>query len=139
MERIPEEETSNPDVKDEDIPIPFKLQYTIETPHGNYVVRRPSGNVGATHFAILSRCLPTTYDTDGSPLISPRDEDRQYEAYIKWIPSVLKHILVSCPVVEGIQITFDTIPPEDQWSLFQAIGSLMKANKGAKPFRIVVE
>ncbi|HPS39500.1 MAG TPA: hypothetical protein PL124_08830 [Candidatus Cloacimonadota bacterium] len=112
--------------------IPFRLQYSIDTIHGVYVIKRPSGPIGARHFSLLARCVPSRYNNDGTPMYSPMEEEKQYEAYEKWVPTVLKHIIVTCPVVDGIQITPDTVPPEDQWALFQAVGALM-ANSGDKP------
>ena len=134
METIPVIEEKQ--VEGEPSQIPFRLQYTIEAPHGKYVIKRPSGTVGARHFTLLARCVPTVYSPDGEPMISPMDEERQYESYEKWVPSVLKHIVVSCPIIDGVQITADTIPPEDQWALFQAVGALMKSSSGPL-FRIV--
>lgn len=137
MEEIPD--STNETVQEETTPapIPFKLQYTIEAVNGKYVIKRPSGTIGAKHFSLMARCLPSQFDNNGLPMYSPLDEERQYDAYEKWVPSVLKHIVISCPIVDGVQITPDTIPPEDQWALFQAVGSLMR-NSGDKPlFRIV--
>lgn len=129
-------EDGNPVEDSKPSTIPFKLQYSIDTMHGVYVVKRPSGPVGSKHFSLLARCVPSHHDNLGNPIYSPLEEDRQYDAYEKWVASVLKHIVVSCPMVDGIQITADTIPPEDQWALFQAVGSLM--GKSDKPlFRIM--
>lgn len=137
MERIPVQEESKEPVEEEP-QIPFRLQYEIEAIHGKYTIRRPSGTVGSTHFMLLASCLPSSYDTDGTPLVSPRDEERQTAAYQKWVPTVLKHIIISYPVIDGVQVTYDTMPPEDQWALFQAVGSLMKSSTGPKPFRIIL-
>jgi hypothetical protein len=139
METIPDSQDQS-GAKTEDttpVAIPFRLQYSIDTVHGVYVVKRPSGPIGAKHFSLLARCVPSRFNHDGTPMYSPMEEERQYDAYEKWVPTVLKHIIVSCPSVDGVQITTDTVPPEDQWALFQAVGALMQ-NSGDKPlFRFV--
>ena len=137
MERVSGEALAE-EPREEDTPevIPFKLQYSIEIPDvGIYVVKRPVGTVGSRHFTLMMRCLPSGYDSNGDPIYSPLQEERVFDSYEKWVATVLKHVIVSCPVMDGVQITSDTIPPEHQYMLFQAMGRITQGS--SRTFRIL--
>ena len=116
-------------------PIPFKIQYTIRTCHGDYVIRRPTGAAGTKHFAIMARIAPTHKDSDGTPMFSPADEDKLYEMYEVWSVQVLKHIIISGPDIAGQPFKYELMPPEDQWSIYIAMTHLM--DKGDALFRFI--
>ncbi len=131
-------ETTEPVAEPEEkpyAPIPFKLQYKIRTVHGDYTVRRPIGAAGTKHFALVAKCAPSRFDSDGSPMYAPAQEEKLYGVFEEWVQKVLKHIIIAYPSNNGVPITFDTMPPEDQWALFIATSNLM--DKGDELFRIL--
>lgn len=129
------EGTAQVETPNQPAPLPFKTQYTIHVVHGDYVVKRPLGPIGTRHFAFIAKCAPSRFDSDGSPMYSPAQEDKAYETFVDWVQKVLKYIIVAYPTVNGIPITFETMPPEDQWGLFVAMSNLM--DRGDELFRIV--
>lgn len=100
------------------VPKPYKLRYRIETPRGIYEINRPLGRYGSIHFALLSRCMPDTYDSDGTPLYKGNVKADFAEVFKDWSIQVLKHIVHAYPVIDGKSITYDIMPGEDQYAIF---------------------
>ena len=102
--------------------------YKIETANGVYTVKNPTGALGATHFAIIQSCAPSTGETKA---ISPADQEKFSEGFNKWTTKVLKNILI-----EGESVCkYDEMPGEDQYAIFIALMS--SANISEDLFRIV--
>lgn len=112
---------------------PPRTEYTIETVNGIYVLKRPSSRVGAKHFSLLTKCVPTTKDESGNFIYSPADNERMADVFDQWCAAVLPHIIISGP------FTKDNIPGEDQYALFLAMFNLMNFGVGPNkdPFRIL--
>jgi hypothetical protein len=68
-------------------------------------------------------------------MYAPGAEDKAYAAFEEWVQKVLKYIIVAYPTNAGVPITFETMPPEDQWALFIAMSNLM--DRGDELFRVV--
>jgi hypothetical protein len=108
---VPVEETpSTPD---------FKLKYRIETPNGEYYVKRPVGRAGVVHFTLVTKCIPSQFDEQGKAVISPADQERFSVAFAEWSEKVLPAIFIEGP--NGIKV--EEMPGEDQYALFLAMFS----------------
>ena len=128
--------TSDPEVPETPmVPVTFKIQHEIETIHGVYTVRHPTGTVGARHFALIAKSAPDRFDGDGSPLYSPGQEEKLYEVFEEWSQKVLRSIIISGPVIDGVPFTYDLMPGEDQWSIFIAVSNML--DKGDRLFRVI--
>jgi hypothetical protein len=110
---------------------PFRLRYRIETPRGIYEINRPLGRYGSVHFALLSRCMPDTYDVDGSPLYKGNVKVEFAEVFKDWSIQVLKHVVHSYPVVDGKQLTYETMPGEDQYAIFMMMAQETDTSSGS--------
>jgi hypothetical protein len=111
----------------------IRTQYVIETINGIYTIKRPVGVVGAKHFSILTKCVPSTRDEDGNVILSPADNERMSAAFEQWSTMVLPKIVIDGP------FTGDMIPGEDQYALFLAMFNVMNFGVGPNrdPFRIL--
>jgi len=110
---------------------PSKMQFKIATASGVWTVRKPMGRIGAMHFAILSKSMPTSSskDEDGNVEISPADIERQSQGFLEWTATVLPKIIIDGPC------KYDQMAGEDQYGLYFAM--LEVVNVGEKLFRFV--
>lgn len=107
-------------------------EITIETANGTFVVRQPSGRIGAQHFSIAQSCTPSgAKDADGNILLSPADKEALEEGFLKWSSVVLKNILDE----KKSGVKYDDMKGEDQYAIFMAM--MEDVNIGDEFFRIV--
>lgn len=107
-----------------------KLQYKVETASGVWTVRKPMGRIGAIHFAILSKCIPSGgKNEDGEVQISPADMERQSEGFLEWSSVVLPKIIIEGPC------KYEEMSGEDQYGIFFAMAEVVNVSEGL--FRFV--
>ncbi len=107
---------------------PIGNDIKIETANNIYVLKKPTGKLGALHFRLLTKAMPQSATKDGDQtLVSPADQERLSEVFEQWIDQVLPNILISP--------TYDEVPGEDQWFIFLAMFQTM--NISSDLFRII--
>lgn len=107
-------------------------EITIETANGTYVVRKPTGRIGAIHFSIMQACAPSgATDENGNVILSPADKEALHEGFLKWTTSVLKNVIVD----KKSDIKYDDMPGEDQFAIFMAL--MEDVNIGDEFFRVI--
>lgn len=107
-------------------------EITIETSNGTYVVRKPSGRIGAIHFSILQSCAPSgATDENGDVILSQADHERITDGFVKWSTSVLRQILNE----KKSDFKYEEMPGEDQYAIFMAM--MEDVNIGDEFFRVV--
>ena len=128
-------EIETPVVETPPVKKPFRLRYRMETPRGIYEVNRPLGRYGAVHFALLSRCMPDTYDADGTPLYKGNVKVEFADVFKDWAIQVLKGIIHSYPIIDGKPLSFETMPGEDQWAIFMMMAQ--ETDTSGSSFRVL--
>ena len=110
------------------------MYMSIETKNGIYKIKKPTGRIGAMHFAVVTKALPKNSETDkdGNFVMSPSDEDRLYKGFEEWANKVLKAIVDEKESV----YKFDDMPGEDQWAIFMALVTNIQVDEG-ELFRIL--
>jgi hypothetical protein len=116
-------------------PKPYRMKFKIETPRGVYEISRPLGRFGTTHFSLLSRCMPDQYDTEGKPMYKGNIKRDVSEVFEEWAQKVLKHIIISGPIIDGQPFTFERMPGEDQFAAFMMISQ--ETDTALSSFRLV--
>jgi hypothetical protein len=114
---------------------PYRMKFKIETPRGVYEVLRPVGRFGSIHFALLSRCMPDQYDSDGTPMYKGNLKVEFADVFKDWSIQVGKHIIISGPSIGDQPFSFERMPGEDQWAIFMLIAGETDTNAGT--FRIL--
>jgi hypothetical protein len=104
-----------------------------------YTVRKPMGRMGAIHFGIITKYMPTNKNRDPEAGMSPLEQERIGQAFDEWSVKVLPHILVNYTPPDAKEpitnITIDDIDGPDQYSIFLALTSTMTVNSDF--FRVI--
>jgi len=91
-----------------------KIQRKIQAPNGKYTIKTPRGRIGATHFAMMMKAIPTTTPADDDEL-SSFDNQKMMEVFEVWSDKVLKNIYV-----DG-DYKYNEMPGEDMFAIFVAL------------------
>lgn len=82
-----------------------------------YHIKRPCGRVGAKHFGIITKAIPSVAPGTApeDTIMSERDQERMSEAFEAWAIQVLPNLLL--PDLNK----YENIPGEDQYGIFMAM------------------
>jgi len=104
-------------------------EFKLEIAGHIYTIRKPVGPLGGKHISLMVKALPKTRDERGQLIASPADQFNFDEAFAQWCQQILPHIIVDGP------FTYDTMPGEDQYAIFNAMFMVM--NLQGELFRFV--
>jgi hypothetical protein len=97
--------------------------HDIDTAHGIYTIKVPTGRYGARHFSLMRRALPKHRDEDGKAVITEDDEDQYQKCFEIWSATVLPKCIEGFP--EAVE-SFDEMPGEDQYAIWEAMYNIAK-------------
>lgn len=103
-----------------------KLTFKVKTPNGIYTIKKPTGRWGALHYAIMTKTAPSD-----SEKLSEADIERMSKAFEEWSIKVLPHLIVDGPH------TYDDMPGEDQFAIFNAVLLVTSPSGSDELFQIV--
>lgn len=114
------------------------IYVTIEVDSGTkFTVKKPMGRMGAIHFGLITKYMPTRKRDEGAGL-SPLEQERIGQAFEEWSVKVLPNILVNTQEKDAPEtqlITVDEMSGEDQYAIFLALTSMLSV--GENFFRII--
>lgn len=106
----------------------------VKTGGGIFTLTKPVGKIGVLNFAILSSAASTNGSepgVDGTMVMSPKDQSKVTDAFIKWTDEILPNI------IEGGQALCNKLTGSDQWALFGACLQDMEGDTSEDVFKIV--
>lgn len=128
--KIEKSEAKNPPLPASPPKVPGTVR--IETSNGIYTIKKPTGRLGAKHFALLTKSIPAGRDEQGNVMLSPGDQERFGQVFEEWCAYLLPHLVVAGP------FKYEDMPGEDQYAIFLAMFEIMNmGDESGEIFRVL--